>query len=301
MSMQQTTWSNEVVIEQARACWEKLSTAARSTKRTAEEVEEVVQKCTDLFRPFNLEKNSLTNFEAYFRYLMTDTKAEEPIPFNYKIHVSFESKFIVRTFVRALEVITGEQQKVTQAPEEELMSHPGDFAAQLGESPVFIVGDCPAREFTSAERQTWDELADLFDATPGIVKFLCADEEVLDLRFRRSRRLYNRVFRYNIFLHDDARVNSVEREASTEARSILGDFFERLSGRGFSVTMGFREDMQEYIETIYPTAELKGDKDKFLDDLMARVAMNYYREPRQTRQMDESCVPYYRKRRSGQE
>ena len=285
------------LTERARKCWEKLFAAARSTERSAEEAEELVEKCTELFRPFNLEKNTQSNFEAYFRYLLMDTKPEEPIPFNYKIHASFEAKFIVRTFLKALETITGEQQRHVWAPEEELLAHPQDYLAQLGDAPLFVIGDCPERELTAEERKAWDGLMEAFETTPGIVKFLCAEDEVLEQRFRRNKHLYNRVFRYNIFLHDDARVGSVAKEASTEVQGIMEEFFEKLSGRGFSVTSGFREDMQEYITAIFPTAELKEDPEKFIDDLLARVAMNYYREARVRQQMDESCVPYFKKKR----
>ena len=286
------------MVGKARLSWEKLSSAARSVSRTQQESEELVQKCADQFRAFSLEKTSQGNFEAYFRYLLLDTKPEEPIAFNYKIHASFEAQFIVRSFLKALELITGENQRNVWVAEEEMLANPEEAIAQIGDGPLFVVGDCPNREMKPEEKKAWDEIIAAFEATPGIVKFLCAEDETLDLRFRKNRHLYNRVFRHNIFLHDDARVGSVSKAVSSEVESILDEFYEKLSGRGFSVTTGFREDMQEYIEAIYPMAELKEDRSKFIDDLLARIAMNYYRENRDRQQLDESCVPYFKKKRT---
>ena len=293
--------TDEVLVQtaqKAKLTWEKFSAAARNTTRTSQEAEELVDRCSDLFKPFNLEKTSQGNFEAYFRYLLMDTKPEEPISFNYKIHASFEAQFIVRTFLKALEMITGEAQRSVLIPEEELLAHPEDAAAQMGDAVLFVVTDCPARELLPEEKKTWDSLVPVLEATPGVVKFLCAEDEVLDLRFKKNRHLYNRVFRHNIYLHDDARVGSVTKAVSSEVESVLDEFYEKLSGRGFSVTSGFQADMQDYVEAIFPMAELKEDRAKFVDDLLARVAMNYYREARDRQQLDESCVPYFKKKRT---
>ena len=290
----------EGVILRGKSQWEQLWQACRRhLEESGENPEELVARCAELFRPFNLEKASLANLEAYFRYLALDTRPEEPIPFTYKLHVDFEAKFIIRTFLRALELLTDETQGHVWISEKELMEASQETIRQLGDAPVAVFGDCLESPMTESEASVWEDVADLLESMPGAIAFLCAKGEVLDRRFKGSRHLFYRVFRHNIILHDDARIGSEEKPVSSTVETILDRLYEILSGRGFTVTAGFREDIQVYVNAIYPTAELK--EDRFVRDLVTRVAMNYYRERRDRHQLDESCVPYFKKRRTGAE
>lgn len=103
---------------------------------------------------------------------------------------------------------------------------------------------------------------------------------------REDDNLYYRFFAHHIVMR------------SIPVEEILQMFFEELEREGFATSQTFRRDMEIYIRTVYPKADLK-DKD-FVNDLLNRVLVSYYLAPGEN-VIGKRCVPFYRKIKSFEE
>ena len=243
--------------------------------------EKLVAQCMELFQPLYLDQPSLTGLEAYFRYLVHDVSTVSDVPFNFLLTEDEKTDRIIQTFLDALKLITGEEQNARSVDEQQLLSHCDEELSELGGCSVYMIKNCSSTPMTSDDRIAWNVVAGLFELTPRIVKILCAPKDVIETRFREVDHIYYRVFR-----------NSIRtREATpTEVRSALVD---NLKERGFGFSQDFLDEIQLYVDTVYPKADLK--EEKFVTDLVERVVHRYYEKKRSGMELDGACVPFYRR------
>ena len=253
-----------------------MSLAIDNSKR-----ERIIAQCMELFRPLYLDQPSMIGLEAYFRYLVHDASTLSDVPFNFLLTEDEKTDRIIQTFLDALKLITGEEQNARSVDEQQLLFHCEEELSKLGGCSVYIIKNCSSAPMTSDDRIAWNVVAGLFELTPRIVKILCASKEVIETRFREVDHIYYRVFR-----------NSIRtREATpTEVSNALLD---NLDERGFSFSQTFLDEIKLYVDTVYPKADLK--EDRFVNDLVERVVHRYYEKKRSGMELNEECVPFYRR------
>ena len=263
-------------IEQA---YRKTEAVFRSLSENSVDAEAVVAECMDQFDGLFLERGSEISLSAYFRYLLSNEESLRDTPFNFMLVEDRYADEICMAFYQALRIITGREQEVLSVDERMLLRDPEEELSKLGKCSVYVIRNCSEKLMSPKEAAAWQQTAELFEHTPYIVKILRAPKEVIETRFREFDHIYYRVFRNKLSCRD---ATTAEIEQSLH---------RALMSKDFSWDSVFETELHEYLEVVYPKADLKDYA--FVEDMIVRITSKYYERKREGLVLDADCVPYY--------
>lgn len=133
--------------------------------------------------------------------------------------------------------------------------------------------------------EMWDKLVAEFreDDTTNLVKILCTNRDTANYLEENYEDIYYRYF-------PDAKHMEM---ADTEPKAICGQLLDSLKLEGFSVTAEFEKKICEYINIVYPKADLK--ENPFVVDLYGRVVRSVLSREGTEKTILEEDVPEYNK------
>lgn len=133
--------------------------------------------------------------------------------------------------------------------------------------------------------EMWDKLVAEFreDDTTNLVKILCTNRDTANYLEENYEDIYYRYF-------PDAKHMEM---ADTEPKAICGQLLDSLKLEGFSVTAEFEKKIREYINIVYPKADLK--ENPFVVDLYGRVVRSVLSREGTEKTILEEDVPEYNK------
>ncbi len=265
----------------------------------AKERQKMLEKAMALFAGFQFEKHSMTQLEMYFRFLLRAGMSEPDLSYNFMVHCedTVRARAFIETLMKAINIF----QKNSLADcrivtENELAQNAGEFFTELedGAYRVFAICDLQGEDnsadddrngrsdVTRSKKALRKWFLKLCEKTPNVCKVITASETVLRERFREEDHLYFRIFRNHIFIKD----------FTTE--EVLKLVLTGLSKRHIAYSDGFERELKEYIEVVYPKADLRAQM--FVDDLLERILTKYYGDPRESDKLVQWHIPFYNKR-----
>ena len=133
--------------------------------------------------------------------------------------------------------------------------------------------------------EMWDKLVAEFreDDTTNLVKILCTNRDTANYLEENYEDIYYRYF-------PDAKHMEM---ADTESEAICGQLLDSLKLEGFSVTAEFEKKIREYINIVYPKADLR--ENSFVVDLYGRVVRSVLSREGTEKTILEEDVPEYNK------
>lgn len=133
--------------------------------------------------------------------------------------------------------------------------------------------------------EMWDKLVAEFreDDTTNLVKILCTNRDTANYLEENYEDIYYRYF-------PDAKHMEM---ADTEPEAICGQLLDSLKLEGFSVTAEFEKKIREYINIVYPKADLR--ENPFVVDLYGRVVRSVLSREGMEKTILEEDVPEYNK------
>lgn len=129
------------------------------------------------------------------------------------------------------------------------------------------------------DEQLWSEFKDTFEKFPSVIKIVSTTPEIYENFLRKDNHFYYRIMSHHINLME-----------STD-EDIYGQFVRLVKSSGFEVTNMFEKGIKEYINIVYPKADLKGKQ--FITDLKRRVIEPIISKENVEKILDENCIPNY--------
>ena len=230
-----------------------------SKEETEHEIKTVEELMTE-FDEFNLTDIGKRILRGYFRYLQQDTVTDIPYHFLLQVESDELGMEFVHKLANAWTMCTGRSWKLKYYDEirlirglrlQELQSQ--DFIAIKNAIPNDNYYDYSRRNESQTDfDKLWSQTVDYFTREVRKPLIFQASKEIIQGRVRNNTLLYNRFFK-----------NIIHIGSMTEDQ-----VFERVMKKTESVgrySEDFREKLKEYIDSVYPKAELKNLE--FVDDL----------------------------------
>ena len=218
------------------------------------------------FKEFNLYPRSLQGLKGYFKYLQYTDSGNRNLPFHFMVLTEKEDKEgikFIKTFARYIEQIFHENRRIMSISEQELLNRQENVFSGLKDTDILVIHNCFPTEMSDEDRKIWLHLSDVFAQKPAIVKFLVAPRDLIFRRFRPEDHIFFRTFRKHL-----EAVNPGNED------SILFWLEKELSEEGYVLRDDFKTDIEAYVRTVYPKADLK--ERVFLTDLVERVEHQYF-------------------------
>lgn len=245
-------------------------------KESKDYIEMMLNKYMAEFSGYNIDPKSLSQIRMYFRYRMEKHDDLLGTPCNFMIHCSDDAlslKF-VRTFYGILEKVSGRKIKLIESAVK--------FTRDKKEEPSKALS---CYQFVVSKTGDTDGKLNLlprnFESTTNILKIISGAEADIKMQFASNDHMYFRVFKSHIYI------------SNMENSEIKEKFHKLLQEKKYSETEKFTEEIDRYIDVVYPKADLKNDS--FVKDLYERVEINYFSGEDRDGTLDEKCVPYYRR------
>ena len=242
------------------------------------------QVFSEIFDEFNLYPRSIQDLLGYFRYLQYTGIGNRTLPYQFMILNAEDGEGdldLVKAINRYIDQVFHEKRRIMSISERELLDRQEDIFRDLKDTDILVINDCIPEEMSDEDRQIWMHLSDAFEKRPSIVKFLTAPRDLIYLRFRPVDHIFFRTFR-----------NHLETIIPRNEESILFCLDRVLSEEGYLLTDGFKTDMEAYVRTVYPKADLK--ERAFLKDLVTRIKLEYYKKIKEDDQiLTGEHVPFY--------
>ncbi len=269
-------------------------------KNSEEEMKDRLTEVLELFRQFPLKKRARDQLEAFFRFVCRSVYLDDKPSYNFMIHC--ESEEVALRFVNTLDKAIGRIDDSSTGMEimterELLADRACGFIDSMEDYRLFVVCECLTKEefepdistsraedIARERKRIWQSFLKACESTPQVHKILVAPEPVLRDRFRNNEHLYFRIFREHLYIED-----ITEKDVQ---KAVL----DSLKEKGIPVSEKFAEGIKQYIQTVYPKADLRGEK--FINDLLERILTKYYSGPEIDRGLLARHVPYYRKEKA---
>ena len=238
----------------------------------------------EIFDEFNLYPRSIQDLMGYFRYLQYTGIGNRTLPYQFMILNEEDGEGdldLVKAINRYIDQVFHEKRRIMSISERELLDRQEDIFRDLKDTDILVINDCIPEEMSDEDRQIWNHLSEVFERKPAIVKFLVAPRNIIYLRFRPVDHIFFRTFR-----------NHLETIIPRNEETILFCLERILSEEGYLLTDGFKTDMEAYVRTVYPKADLK--ERAFLKDLVTRIKLEYYKKIKEDDQiLTGEHVPFY--------
>ncbi len=248
------------------------------------------------FATYHLTPAGQNVLRGYFRYLMQDKM--RAIPYNFLVQADSDSRGLGFSLklISVVEEITGRTLKAERFFESIILDKP--LMEKYAQCDAVVVGRCipdsdyyPSDDDTSGDKAAkrqydfrWDRLMDYFDSHPDKLVIMYGQRQILNGRIRNNSRLYYRFFRNRITLG-----NMNEEE-------VLYLLYRRIAAKIGRTSAKFKEDLQEYVYTVYPRAELKNTE--FVDDLFNWMVTLTFQNAPDCSSFSSASIPFYHRNAS---
>ncbi len=246
------------------------------------------------FDEFHLNEQSRHILNNYIRYLSRKSSIGKQLSYNFMIHCSdpLRAKAFVTKFNEMTNSVLNRTEKPVLVTEKQFLKNSADTLKMMKESSIFAIYDClplltfapegatgKAEEIKQKNNLVWEEFTDLCADTPDVCKIVVAPEHILRERFRNNEHLYFRVFRNHIYID-----NILTDE-------IFDITLKEFTANGIKYNNDFKEELQKYINIVYPKADLKNQL--FVDDLVERILTHFYGESEKIEELSVADIPFY--------
>mgnify|MGYP003290947858 CR=1 FL=1 len=262
-----------------------------------------LQEKIDKFKRFSLSDQSIQEIENFFRFklncMLHDAKS---LRYNLLIECenNADSQEILKEFKLVLQQLDKNLDECYICTEGSLSkSIPAGFPlfySMLGIYDCTSIRKDSVSITSSAIRssiqldkeqkdQLWKKIRKKADRLPGCTIIAAGPKGFIDY-IRESDELYYRFFAHHLYIR------------SMNVEEIIQEMYQRIKTEEFECSEQFKDDIEQYVRTVYPKADLRNTE--FIEDLMNRIWVNYYLNPT-GKVLTEECVPFYRKPKTFEE
>lgn len=136
-----------------------------------------------------------------------------------------------------------------------------------------------SKKKADAYQTFWANIAKYAKSNPATTLFLIVNDNVLRKTVKSKNEIYHRIFGHRIF------INPMKDE------TVLECCLERFRNGLVPYTQEFEDAFIKYFNTIYSTADLKGQE--FVTDVVNRVYSLHFRKSKYKASLDAECIPKY--------
>ena len=244
-------------------------------------VEERIKEYVDCFSEFNLTNKDKEQLESYFRYKL-DANRKVVVRFNFMLEI--QDNALGNRFVDLIIEKTNEVERT--AKKVLRLGIKKFFEDEIAgtETGTIIV-------FKATRNAFWndDSVADRLEVNDSVMKIVYGTPEDLRDVFGNNHRCNYRIFNHHIFIKN------------VPVSEIISMSHKKIAELGYAESDDFKKKLDEYINVIYPKADLRNDYIRFVDDLIRRLNEEFYKKSRKGYLLDADCVPYYNKPKSYEE
>ena len=267
---------------------------ASDTKKA--NIEDKVDHYIDRLSEYHISDEGKDEIRGYFRYLLQDEITEIP----YHFIVQADSYGLINDFVERftafVQTLQGKCMETMTISEYQLLDEPDPEAYKKND--IIIVGPCINDEnyyigdyddSTEKKRKSdydyrWSKIMRFYDDYPQKLFILCGTSDIIQGRVKTNARMYYRFFKHRILINNMT-VDEVYEKTLEKIDYGIGKY-----------TIDFKYKLKEYINTVYPKADLKNTD--FVDDLYKWMIALSFINSCGCEYLSENSIPYYHKTES---
>lgn len=251
-------------------------------------LEDAIIQGQELLSSFRLDSSSLHNIGGLLSYCRDRSYHTSPISYGFQYNGKKPVEFALSLW-QAIEAVSGENFRFLTLTEVELLS--GDVFAQsdwqnIHSQAILVITNPKDEKLNEEDFRAWEHAASALRAKPEVIRLFLISSETMKKRFRDYGEVYYRLFRdllsYREYSAGDAYVDIIQGIRSREIR-----------GNRYELTNAFLDGMLEYVNTVYPKADLR--ESAFALDVVDRVLTSNYKATNHTHRIDIQHVPAYKK------
>ena len=261
-------------------------------------LDDILNRILPTYSRYHLDNRSEKCLARFFRFLTQTDNTNFSLSNNFMVHCNDPERAyaFIEHFSKNIQEVLDYAREQSHSAKEETTASPAFTSHFLTEDKflnsqalndimscdVFALYDCKSTPL-------WDDaFTDHFiyecEHNPSTFKIIAASENVIRSKFKENSHLYYRVFRNHIYIGE---MTSIE---------VYQAILDRLYNKNVSYSVGFSNALLEYINTVYPKADLKNNK--FICDLLERILTSYYGCEELPDILTSKHIPYYRKTKS---
>ncbi len=241
------------------------------------------------YEDYNLSEIGKKELYGFFSYLRQNKMKGIPYHFLIRSETDKQGTNFAMKLAEHIKEFKGNHLKTETMPERLLFSG----AERCKNADIVIVNDplandryylndnLSASEISKREEYNhiWDMIMKFFGNNPSKVFIMVAPNDIIQGRIRKNPDMYYRFFRHRIYIGDMSVETIYERMMKKINATIPGK------------TASFEEDFREYIYTVYPRADLKGEE--FIEDLFQWMISNTFQHYGNCNYFSRKSIPYY--------
>lgn len=237
-----------------------------------QKVEQTVQKC---FAKVHLSEELHDKVVQILNFILVSSEEKNYINYNVLIRSlgAERTEEFISALQNAIRTILGSSCRILNLEEKQFLDSCTIEDEQL--QFVFVKG------FSREYAEEWLEKSADMDKTPSIIRMvICESKEDID-HFSEYSHLFYRVLSQHITILD-----YTWQDVFEESKSLLKE-------EGYIFADGYGEELSEYVETVYPKADLQGKA--FEKDLIRRIVDLCRSINLGSKTLDSNCIPKYKK------
>lgn len=243
---------------------------------TASSKEDLVAKAiSEEFRYYYLTEETKEHILSFFYFILHTEKQKEYVPYN--ILLTSHNREHMLEFSDCLQKVAqkvlGKVKKIGHMTETEFLS---SESLPKETKLLFIDG------FSLSASEAWKLKAEELSKRPEMICIVMASYEDAQACRESNMHLFYRILsdHFSIFDYNE--------------KDICFRILQELKVEAYKVSDAFVEGIGQYVETVYPKADLKGME--FIRDLQRRIKQLYFSKKIPDKTIGEECIPFYRKK-----
>ena len=255
-----------------------------------------VEKYISMFEGFHLYEWCKDELRGYFRYLLQNRVKD--IQYNFLVQAEpAESAYeFVDKLIEVVGTLKKKNLRTKGITESGLLSNPPK--EEINNNDMLIVYKCmkdsdyyptdgdasDVKRKKEDYEEHWDLIMDAFEDHPDKIFVLYTTPDIIHGRIKSNPRMFYRFFSHHIVIG-----NMNEEE-------IYESVINKLTSITPRHTVDFEYKLKEYINTVYPKADLKNSA--FVNDLYKRMVSLTFLKSGHCEYFSESSIPFYHKNES---
>ena len=247
------------------------------------------------FGEFNLSEGEINELNGFFRYLEQTEITNIPYRFLIQTESDQRGKEFADKLRDRISKIKNKTLTISICSESTFLGSPPSNVQKVD---IQIVNQAIPNDkyfvretLGSGERQlrenydtVWSQAMQYFRSRPDKVFIMIAPKSVVQGRIKKNSDLYYRFLRHKIELQD------------ITPERVFVEMMERIHSSIPSTTVGFEKAFKEYIYTVYPRADLRGNE--FMDDLLEWMISLTFAHYGHCNYFSANSIPYYHRNKS---
>ena len=247
------------------------------------------------FKKFNLSEDEINELNGFFRYL--DQTQITKIPYHFLIQTETEQQGIkfAEKLVAQVNKIRRKNLTTSSCTESSLLNSSLNdvrntdvlIVVQAIPNDRYFISDTlgsSERSMRDNYNHVWAQIIQIYRNNPNKIFIMIAPKSIVENRIKKNSDMYYRFFRHKFVLSD------------LSAEEIFDEMMKKIHSSIPNTTAGFENAFREYIHTVYPKADLRGDD--FVDDLFEWMVSRTFAKYGHCNCFSEDSIPYYHKNKS---